>query len=71
MFRMYGYGCQPNYEKALNWFERAAASGDDRFKDKAASAAKELNEIIEIAKEENQKVFDKWKARSDPPSHRV
>ena len=49
VMRMQGYGytpVQPNYEQALNWFERAAIMNDERVGKTAKEAAKQLNEFL-------------------------
>ena len=49
VMRMQGYGytpVMPNYEQALNWFERAAIMNDERVSKTAKEAAKQLNEFL-------------------------
>ena len=57
---MGGYGCMPDYERALNWFERSAGMGDYRISEKAADAAKELRGLIQKAEDENNAVLDRY-----------
>lgn len=44
-----GQGMPVNYELALTWLRRAAASGDDRIASRAQSAADQLGEVMEAA----------------------
>ena len=49
IMRMQGYGrdeIQPNYEQALNWFQRAAVLGDERITKVAMDAAKEVDAFL-------------------------
>jgi TPR repeat protein len=59
IFKLYGYGGMPDYERACNWFERAASMGDIRVSDKAAAAAAELRGLIKNAEEENAATLQK------------
>ena len=65
VFKMYGYGCMPDYERALNWFERAAAMDDYRISEKAGAAAAELKQLIKGAEDINNKVLEDFAAKAD------
>jgi TPR repeat protein len=65
VFKMYGYGCMPDYERALNWFERAAGLDDYRISEKAAKAAVELRNLIQGAEEKNNAVLEEFAQRAE------
>ena len=49
IMRMQGWGREvlaPNYEQALNWFQRAAVMGDARIEKVAREAAREMNAFL-------------------------
>ena len=53
VMRVQGYGYTPvlpNYEQALNWFERAAIMGDERVSKTAKEAANQINEFLNEGK---------------------
>jgi TPR repeat protein len=64
LFKMYGYGCEPNYEQAVNWLERAANMDDFRVHEKAANAAKLLNDMITLANNRNEEILNKFQKQS-------
>lgn len=68
IFKMHGYGGMPDYERALNWFERAAGMDDPRVSEKASLATKELRELIQKAEDEHNALIDKYAERSERPS---
>ena len=59
VFKLHGYGGMPDYERALNWFERAAGMGDFRISEKAAEAASELRGLIKRAEDQNAETLQK------------
>lgn len=65
VFKTYGYGCPINYEQAINWFERSAATGDRRFADKAAANARELKDKMIEARERNEDLMDHLQQQAD------
>jgi len=65
VFKMYGYGCMPDYERALNWFERAASMDDYRVSEKAAKAAAELRNLVQSAEDTNNAVLDEYAKRAE------
>ena len=62
---MYGYGCEPNFPVAMNWFEFASASNDPVIAEKALIAAKELHDMYELATETNNKVLEKYRQKAE------
>lgn len=60
VFKLHGYGAMPDYERALNWFERAAGMGDFRVSEKAAAAATELRDLIQRAEDENNALLQRY-----------
>jgi hypothetical protein len=62
IYKTYGYGCQINYEQAINWFERAASLDDYRISSKAAANAKELREMVDMARNQNELFLDRLQA---------
>lgn len=65
VFKLHGYGSMPDYERALNWFERASGMGDFRVSEKAAEAASELRTLIKKAEDENNETLKKYAELSD------
>jgi len=65
VFKMYGYGCMPDYERALNWFERAASLDDYRVSEKAAKAAAELRTLVQGAEDRNNAILDDYARKSE------
>ena len=65
VFKLYGYGCMPNYDHAINWFERAASMDNYQVSTKAAAAAKELRQLVDRATEENERIQSKYQAMAD------
>jgi TPR repeat protein len=65
VMKTYGYGMEPNYGQAINWFERAAVMGDPRITEKAAASAKELRTLVDEAEELNSDALDKYKAMGE------
>jgi uncharacterized protein len=65
LFKLHGYGAMPDYERALNWFERAAGMGDFRVSEKAADAATELRGLIQKAEEANTDLLQKYSDMAD------
>ncbi len=67
IMRLQGYGkdhVMPNYEQALNWFERAALMGDIRIAKVAKEAANELNEFLNEAHHKNDITYAQILARN-------
>ena len=65
VYKTYGYGCQINYEQAINWFELAASLNDYRVSEKAASAAKDLRQFLESAQQHNEQMLDALQQRAE------
>jgi len=65
VFKFNGYGCQTNYEHAINWFERAAALDDPRVSHDAEKAAEELKLKMEDARRQNDAVLDRFSKMAD------
>jgi TPR repeat protein len=65
VFKLHGYGCMPDYERALNWFERAAGMGDFRVSQKAADAASELRGLIQTAEDANNAMLQRYADMAD------
>ena len=65
VFKLHGYGGMPDYERALNWFERASGMGDFRISDKAAEAATELRGLIKRAEDQNNELLQKYADAAD------
>lgn len=65
IFKMFGYGMKVNYEQAFNWFERAASIGDMRITEKANQAAREVRNLLDRAHDENEKVIESFRQRSE------
>jgi len=53
---------EPNYEQAINWFERAAGMNDPRVSAKAKAAALELQKLLEQASDVNEATLNKYAA---------
>ncbi len=74
VFKLHGYGGMPDYERALNWFERAAGMGDFRISEKSAEAASELRALIKKAEDANSETLTKlanlgdWSGGADAAS---
>jgi TPR repeat protein len=68
IFKTYGYGMEPNYAQAINWFERASVMGDDRVSEVAANAARELRILQEQAIEENEATLERYRLMSTEDS---
>lgn len=67
VMRMQGYGyspVKPNYEQALNWFERAAIMNDERISKTAKDAARQLNEFLNEAHHKNDRSFAEFANRN-------
>ena len=62
IFKTYGYGCEINYEQAVNWFERAASLDDIRVLEDAKNAAAELRQLLEHASDVNERTLDYYQA---------
>lgn len=65
IFKTYGYGMEPNYQQAINWFERAALMGDDRVAELARSSATEIAAAVVEASEINEAIQDAYVAVND------
>ena len=60
VFKMRGYGCEPDYERAINWFERAAGMGDFRVNEMATTAAAELKALMLKAQKVNEGIIERY-----------
>lgn len=65
VFKMYGYGCMPDYERALNWFERAAGLDDFRISEQASKAASELRALMHGAEDLNNQRLADYERRTE------
>jgi TPR repeat protein len=69
VFKTYGYGCQVNYDQAINWFERAAGLDDFRVSAKAAKAAEELRVAVDGAHLQNNDRYEHYQVASGGVSY--
>ena len=60
VMKMHGHGTFVDYEEALHWFEKAAILDDFRVSEKASEAYQELFQLIEEAKEVNDKIAERF-----------
>jgi len=65
VFRLYGYGCEIDYDIALGWFERAAAYDDVRISAQARKAADELRGLIDSATKKTDAVIDAYASMAE------
>ena len=65
IFKLYGYGCEPNYKNAINWFEQASGLGPSNIQEKAKHAAKEIHELLEMAHTKNENIMNSYQQRQE------
>jgi TPR repeat protein len=65
ILKMYGYGMEPNYDHAINWFERAAVMGDPRVSEMAKNSAREIRTLIQESMEVNEAILDAYARMAD------